>query len=274
MERKYIEEIFKQSGALITNDHFVVAMKDDGWYHSADYFNKDALGAVPYAESECAKALAELFWHKKVEVVVGAACGGIGLAKWTAYWCNYFLRRFTLQQATDVLAVYADEEDILETGEEIIAPKWQGMKRDYIHFIASGRVDIEIVPVWWRVTKIAYQKKIGTRRVFRRGYDKIINGKRCLIVEDVINSGTTVKKMREAVEHAGGKVVGVVAECNRSGGKVGAEILGVPECISLVELDLSMYREDECPICKEKGRLSVRTDIGHGKEFVQRISTV
>jgi hypothetical protein len=33
---------------------------------------------------------------------------------------------------------------------------------------------------------------------------------------------------------------------------------------------MEMYKEDECPICKEKGFDSVRTDLGKGKEFLQR----
>ena len=113
-------------------------------------------------------------------------------------------------------------------------------------------------------------KKIGTRRVIKRGYDKHVKGKRCLIVEDVINSGATVVKTRDAVLAAGGWVVGVGCLCNRSGGKVTAQTLGVPDLFWLLAVDMKMFPEDECPICKERGLKSVRTDIGKGQEFLTR----
>lgn len=86
----------------------------------------------------------------------------------------------------------------------------------------------------------------------------------------MINSGLTVAKTRDAVAEAGGEVIGVGCLCNRSGGKVTAESLGVIDLFSLLDLDMQMYPEDECPICKERGLKSVRIDLGKGKEFLAR----
>lgn len=113
--------------------------------------------------------------------------------------------------------------------------------------------------------------KIGTRRIIKRGYNRYVDGATCLLVEDVINSGATVIKTRDAIVAAGGTVIGVGALCNRSGGKVTAETLGVPRLSSLLDVYMDMYPEDECPICMDKGRGSVRTDLGKGKEFLARI---
>lgn len=113
--------------------------------------------------------------------------------------------------------------------------------------------------------------KIGTRRVLKRGYDKFVNGKRCLIVEDVINSGATVVKTIRAVCDAGGIIAGVGALCNRSGGRVTAATFGITSLFSLLNLDMQMFKEEECPICKERGVKSVRLDLGKGKEFLSRI---
>ena len=118
---------------------------------------------------------------------------------------------------------------------------------------------------------IHYFEKTGTRRVIKRGYDKLVKGKRCLIVEDVINTGKTVMDTVTAVLEAEGIPIGVGALCNRSGGKVTKETLGVPELFSLLDLDMQMFPEETCPICKEKGVESVRTDLGKGKEFLERI---
>lgn len=108
-------------------------------------------------------------------------------------------------------------------------------------------------------------------RILKRGYDKIVSGKNCLVVEDIINSGGTVKKTIGAIERAGGKIAGVGTLCNRSGGKVTDETLGVPKLISLLNLNMAMHKEEDCPICKKHGQESVRIDIGKGKEFLARI---
>ena len=230
MEKEGIKKIFAEKGAIITNDHFVYAKKADGWHHGGDYANKDAIYPFTRIVSAFCKEIADHFWGSDIKVVVGPTVGGVALAQWTAYWY------YPPPNEKEILAVYADEEDVFEemTG-------------------GQGRV------------------KVGTTRVLKRGYDKIVAGKLCLVVEDVINTGATVKKTIEAIKAAGGEVYGVGALANRSGGKVTAETLGVPELFSLLDLDMKMYKEEECPICKERGPKSVRTDLGKGKEFLTRI---
>ncbi len=98
-----------------------------------------------------------------------------------------------------------------------------------------------------------------------------MKGKNCLIIEDVTNTGRTIIKTIQAVTDAKGKVMGVGTLCNRSGGRVTAQTLGVPKLFSLLDLDLEMFPEADCPICKEKGWESVRLDLGKGREFLARI---
>lgn len=102
--------------------------------------------------------------------------------------------------------------------------------------------------------------------VIKRGYDKLIRGKRVLVVEDIINTGGSVKKVVEAVIKTGGKVVGVAALCNRGG--VTAEGIGIPKLFSLLDIPLEAYPEEECPLC-EAG-VPINTDLGHGREFLAR----
>ena len=115
-----------------------------------------------------------------------------------------------------------------------------------------------------------FADEVNGERVIKRGYGAYVKGKRCLIPEDIINSGKTVMQTSKAVLEAGGEVVAVAALCNRSGGKVTAGTLGVPELASLLDLGMQMFKEDECPICKERGIESVRTDLGKGLEFLAR----
>ena len=131
-------------------------------------------------------------------------------------------------------------------------------------WVASGLInfcDREVFAV--------FADEVDSQRIIKRGYDAYVKGKRCLIVEDVINSGVTVLKTRDAIYEAGGSLVGVGALCDRRGSE--AWPLGVSELVSLVDLDMKMFKEEDCPICKEKGVESVRTDLGKGKEFLARI---
>ncbi|OGG92340.1 hypothetical protein A3H16_01330 [Candidatus Kaiserbacteria bacterium RIFCSPLOWO2_12_FULL_53_8] len=103
--------------------------------------------------------------------------------------------------------------------------------------------------------------------VIRRGYDKIIAGKRTLAVEDLLTTGGSLKKVVEAARAAGANVVGAMAIGNRGG--VTREAVGNPERFeSLVDVHLEQWPEEECELCK-KG-IPVNPDIGHGKEFLAR----
>ncbi len=102
--------------------------------------------------------------------------------------------------------------------------------------------------------------------VIKRGYDKLVAGKRVLVVEDILTTGGSVKKVVACVRELGGEIVGVGALCNRGG--VSAEDLDVPELFSLVDITLESWPEDECPLCARD--VPINTDVGKGREFLQR----
>ena len=257
-----LKQIFAEADAIITDDHLVYAKKADGWYHGREYVNKDAIYPHTKLVRLLCKDIAEHFKDEQVDVVVGPTVGAVSLSQWTANFLTLFA------PAPEVLAVCADEEDVSEQKQESMGTV------GFRELSANGAVKIESEPDhlgdFGSSVKITFSTKVGTRRVIKRGYAKLVKGKRCLIVEDVINSGLTVIKTRDAVLQAGGEVIGVACLCNRSGGKVTAETLMVPELLSLLDLDMQMYPEDECPICKERGLKSVRIDLGKGKEFLAR----
>ncbi|MES2060178.1 MAG: hypothetical protein V4438_04060 [Patescibacteria group bacterium] len=89
---------------------------------------------------------------------------------------------------------------------------------------------------------------------------------RCVIaIEDILNTGESAEKTICAILAAGGTTVVVAAICNR--GNVKAENLNVRFVTSLMEVDLAAYPKDECPMCKD--RVPMRTDLGHGREFIE-----
>ncbi len=100
-----------------------------------------------------------------------------------------------------------------------------------------------------------------------RGYDKLIAGKRTLVVEDILTTGGSVKKVVDAARKCGAVIVGVSAICNR--GNVTAEMVGdVPRLESLIELDFETWSEEECPLCKSGA--PINTSVGKGREFLKR----
>ncbi|MEI7769727.1 MAG: phosphoribosyltransferase family protein [Chloroflexales bacterium] len=108
------------------------------------------------------------------------------------------------------------------------------------------------------------QSEAGKGRSFRRGYDALVAGRRVLVVEDILTTGGSARTVVEAVERAGGIVVGVAALCNRGG--VTAEVLGAPELYSLASVPLESWAAAECPLCA--AHVPVNTRLGKGAAFV------
>lgn len=108
-----------------------------------------------------------------------------------------------------------------------------------------------------------YAEKADDGFVVRRGYEKILPGKRTLIVEDVLTTGGSVKKVVEICKTLNAGVVGVAALCNRGG--ISAQDLGVKELYALVRVDLASWEEKDCPLCAKK--VPVNREVGKGREF-------
>jgi len=152
------------------------------------------------------------------------------------------------------------------------------------HFNLAGGYDVVVGPVlggiilaqWTAYHASAligqkvlavYAEKDGEAFVLRRGYDQLVAGKRVLVVEDILTTGSTVRKVVAAVRAAGGEVIGVGALCNR--GEVTVAAVGdVPELLALVELTLESWPEADCPLCL--AGQPINTAVGKGREFLAR----
>ena len=110
-----------------------------------------------------------------------------------------------------------------------------------------------------------YADKDGDGFVIKRGYDELIKGKNVLVVEDLVTTGGSLRKVIDAARAAGANVVGAVAVCNRGG--VTSEMIGSPpEFVSLLNVQLDQWSAADCELCK--AGIPVNIDVGHGKEFV------
>ncbi len=89
MRDQKILPILKATGALITNDHFVLTSGK----HSSTYINKDAIYPHTKASSEIGALFAKAFQHLEIDAVAAPALGGIILSQWTAYHLSKLKRK-------------------------------------------------------------------------------------------------------------------------------------------------------------------------------------
>lgn len=103
--------------------------------------------------------------------------------------------------------------------------------------------------------------------IIKRGYDQVVKGKKTLVVEDLVTTGGSLRKVVEASRAAGADVVGAIAICNR--GDVTRENVGNPPIFDqLLNVHLDSWEAAECELCE--GDIPVNTDIGHGKDFLAK----
>lgn len=118
-----------------------------------------------------------------------------------------------------------------------------------------------------QVLAVYADKADGNEFVIKRGYDKLVRDKRVLVVEDILNTGGSAKRVVEAVRRVDGKVIGLGVLCNR-GGVEAKDVGDVPRLEALINIDLKTWSEEECPLCKSG--VPINTNVGHGKEFLEQ----
>jgi orotate phosphoribosyltransferase len=94
----------------------------------------------------------------------------------------------------------------------------------------------------------AEEQGVIGQRVFRHGFAGLLTNKRVLVVEDILRTGGTARKMVTAVQGAGGTIAGVGGICNR--GNVTAASLNVQRLHMLVDVTMETWNADECPLCQ------------------------
>ncbi|MGB4420665.1 MAG: phosphoribosyltransferase family protein [Candidatus Saccharimonadales bacterium] len=105
-----------------------------------------------------------------------------------------------------------------------------------------------------------YADKVIDGFVIKRGYDKKIRGKNVLLVEDVLTTGDSIKKVLGVVVDCGGNIAGIASICNR--GSLKASDFNIDNLYSLLNLDLKTYNSEDCPFCKTG--VPINKDLGHG----------
>jgi orotate phosphoribosyltransferase len=149
---------------------------------------------------------------------------------------------------------YKDEVEV------VIAPAVGGV-------ILSQWVAYHLFKLTRKDVLAVYAEKDGKGFVIKRGYDKAIFGKRVLIVEDILTTGGSVKKVVDLVRANNGIVVGVAALCNR--GRVTADdISSPPKFFTLIDIEIETWTEEKCPLCGES--VPINPNLGKGREYLAK----
>ncbi len=115
------------------------------------------------------------------------------------------------------------------------------------------------------VLGIYTEKASDSGQVFTRGYEKYVkDGKRVLVVEDIITTGISVLKSIKAVREAGGNVVGACAIVNKTR-DLDKNIFDT-KFETLADVFVDTYKVEDCPLCKNG--VPINTNVGHGKKFL------
>lgn len=97
------------------------------------------------------------------------------------------------------------------------------------------------------------------KMVLRRGF-KLEKGEKCLVIEDVITTGSSTREVIEVIKSFEGEIVGVGAIVDRSGVDVFFDV----KKEVLLKLDIKTYKPEDCPLCKKGVEITVP-----GSKFVK-----
>jgi len=168
-------------------------------------------------------------------------------------------------------ALYPHTKETSRMG-ELFAEKNKNLDIDVVAAPALGGI---ILSTWtaYHLSQIKNKDILGVytektpdkNQIFTRGYDKLVQGKNVLVIEDNVTTGGSVKKVVESVRAAGGNVVAVCVMFNRDPDNITSETIGAPFS-SLAVIKAESWDEADCPLCK-KG-IPINTTVGHGKKYI------
>lgn len=242
-------KLLAESGA-IQEGHFIGANGN----HLSLYVAKDRATRLTSIASVLCAEIARRFASDDIDVVVAPAVGGISLSQWSAHHIS------TLRpDRPEVLALYTEKkmESVLKGSN-----------------VNEGNPEPVRVSFQWLEAPIVLQdgdELVVVRKSFvlKRGFDKDVEGKRALSVEDILTTGGSAKSTVAAIKAAGGIVVGCAVIGN--GGNVQAKDIGVDRLEALTTVTREIYTKEEClsrGLCFRKVPLNY--EFGHGRSFLER----
>jgi len=168
-------------------------------------------------------------------------------------------------------ALYPHTKESSKIG-KLFAKKYQDLDIDVVAAPALGGI---ILSQWtaYHLSKIKgkeifgiYAEKKDGSLTFTRGYDKFIKGKKVLAIEDLTQTGGSLKKLIDSIKNFEGNVVAACVMVNKAPKDVDSKFYGAPFS-ALSKMRIKMYDAEDCPLCKNQ--TPINTNIGHGKKFLE-----
>ena len=143
-----------------------------------------------------------------------------------------------------MLLRFPDKAEIVA---KALAEKFKDEKIDLVVGPAIGGIIIAYeVARALGVPSIFAEREDG-EMTLRRGF-QIEKNQRILVIEDVITTGGSTQEVADLLTTLGGEVVGAGSIIDRSS----KDTLKIKVPFkSLLKLDIPVYKEEECPMCKE-----------------------
>ncbi len=156
---------------------------------------------------------------------------------------------------------------------EIIAEKYKDVEVDVVAGPSIGGI---ILSQWTahhlsklkgkEILSVYTEKQPDKNQIFTRGYGAFVKGKKVLVVEDIVTTGGSVKKVIDSVLAEGGKVVAACAMVNKDPLHINPESMGVPFGY-LTVLGMDVWDEKDCPLCRSG--VPINSSLGHGKKYLE-----
>lgn len=104
---------------------------------------------------------------------------------------------------------------------------------------------------------------------FKRGYDREIEDKKGIVVEDIVTTAKTLKEFVALLRNIKGfELQGATCVVNRKPETVTEESLGLGKWLPLVARPVPSWPPDECVLCEDLEANPINTDLGHGAKFL------
>jgi orotate phosphoribosyltransferase len=141
------------------------------------------------------------------------------------------------------LTMHPDSTELLI---QELAPRVAALKPTVILGPAMGGVILAYELARALGCRAMFAEKDGEKMAMKRGF-VLTEEDRVVIIEDAVSTGGSIRKVVDVVQQSPSTLVGVAALFDRTAGQVQFE--GVP-FISLMEIEITSYEPDQCPLCQ------------------------
>ena len=128
-----------------------------------------------------------------------------------------------------------------------LAKKFESCKIDVVVSPAIGGIIVGHEVAGFFKVRAIYAERENGKMHLRRSFN-LNKGERILLVENIVTTGSSLCEVIELIKKSGAKLVGVGSLVNRGKRDL---ILGEKKVKALLNLDISSYKKEECPLCKK-----------------------